>query len=202
MDGGQHRDVVVIGASAGGVEALRVVVAGLSARLLASVYVVLHVPRTGPHALPAILTRAGPLQAVPAVDHLVGQPGVIYVAPPDHHLVLGPNGRMRLTQDIALNGHRPSIDALFRSAAQTRGERVIGVVLSGSGSDGAAGLAAVVEAGGAAIVQDPADAQHPSMPEQALSLVPAAYVCAADAIGDMINDLVTATGETLREQGG
>jgi len=202
MDGGRHRDVVVIGASAGGVEALRVVAAGLNARLVASVYVVLHLPRSGPHALQAILSRSGPLRAVAAVDDQVGRPGVIYVAPPDHHLLLGSNGRMRLTRDIAVNGHRPSVDALFRSAAEGRGERVIAVVLSGAGSDGAAGLAAVVEAGGAAIIQDPADAQHPSMPEQALSLVPAAWVCRADTIGDMINDLVTAPGETLREQGG
>jgi len=202
MDDGRHRDVVVIGASAGGVEALRVVVASLNARLVASVYVVLHLPRTGPHALPAILSRAGPLRAFPAVNDQVGRPGVIYVAPPDHHLLLGPNGRMRLTRDIAVNGHRPSVDALFRSAAEVRGERVIAVVLSGAGSDGAEGLAAVVEAGGAAIIQDPADAQHPSMPEAALSLVPAAWVCPADTIGDMINDLVTASGETLREQGG
>ena len=202
MESGRHRDVVVIGASAGGVEALRVLVAGLDARLVASVYVVLHLPRTGPHALPAILSRAGPLLAVAAIDGLIGQPSVIYVAPPDHHLLLGPNGRMRLTRDLAVSGHRPSIDALFRSAADTRGERVVAVVLSGAGSDGAAGLAAVVEAGGAAIVQDPSDAQHPSMPEQAFALVPTARVGRCDDIGDMINDLVTAPGETLREQGG
>ena len=202
MDGGRHRDVVVIGASAGGVEALRIVASGLNARLKASIYVVLHLPRSGPHALPAILTRSGPLHAFPAIDDQVGRPGVIYVAPPDHHLLLGPNGRMRLSTDIAVNGHRPSVDALFRSAAEVRGERVIAVVLSGAGSDGAEGLAAVIEAGGAAIIQDPTDAQHPSMPEAALSLVPAAWVCRADTIGDMINDLVTAPGETLREQGG
>jgi two-component system, chemotaxis family, protein-glutamate methylesterase/glutaminase len=174
----------------------------LSTRLLASVYVVLHLPRSGPHALPAILSRAGPLPAVGAVDNMFGQTGVIYVAPPDHHLVLVPDGRMRLTQDIAVRGHRPSVDVLFRSAAQARGERAIAVVLSGAGSDGAAGLAAVIEAGGAGIVQDPSDAQHPSMPEQALAVAPAAWVCRGDAIGDMINDLVTASGETLRREHG
>jgi two-component system chemotaxis response regulator CheB len=170
--------------------------------LSASLYVVIHLPRSGPHALPAILSRAGPLRAVAAVNGGVGQPGTIYVAPPDHHLMVAQNGRMRLSQEVALNGHRPSVDVLFRSAARVGAERVIAVVLSGAGDDGAAGLAEVVEAGGAAIVQDPSDAQHASMPQRALELVPTARVCPAERIGAMIAELVAATGETLHDQAG
>jgi chemotaxis response regulator CheB len=109
------RDIVVVGASAGGVEALQKLVAGLPGDLPAAVFVVLHIPRTGPGALAAILDRAGPLTAVHAEDGDVVMDGRIYVAPPDHHLVVG-DGRVRLTQEAAVNGHRPSVDALFQSA--------------------------------------------------------------------------------------
>ena len=186
------RDIVVIGASAGGVEALQAVVQGLPCDIRASVFVVLHLARRGPCALAAILDRAGPLAAIPAEDGMQPSDGHIYVAPPDHHLVFDAADRLRLNQDLAVNGHRPSVDALFRSAAMAYGSRVIGVVLSGSGDDGSAGLVAVARAGGLAIIQDPDDALHGSMPRRACEFVPDALVRPAGEIGPLIAHLVTA----------
>ena len=188
------RDIVVVGASAGGVEALQALVRGFPADLAASVFVVLHIPRRGPRALAAILDRAGPLTAVQAEDGDRPAEGRIYVASSDHHLVLA-DGRIRLTQDAAVNGHRPSIDALFRSAAACYGHRVIAVVLSGAGDDGAAGLLAAAQAGAASIVQDPDQAGHPSMPRRAWDLVPNALMRRAEEIGPLVAHLLVA-GQT------
>lgn len=181
--------LVVVGASAGGVEALRAMVAGLPADLAASVVVVLHIPRTSPGALPGILDRAGPLPAVAAEHRRVLRPGVVYVAPADHH-VLVEDGLLLLSTGPAENGHRPAIDPLFRSAALARGASVTGVVLSGTRDDGAAGLAAVAQNGGTAVVQDPDDALYAAMPRNALRLVPSALVHPAAGIGAALGDLV------------
>src|SRR4051794_29338505 len=169
MDGAgvvAHRDVIVIGASAGGVEALRTVVAGLPADLPAAVLIVLHVPRSGPSALPTILDRVTSLPVRPAVDGEPLRHGRVYVAPVDRHLLLIGN-RIRLSRGPAENGHRPAIDPMFRSAARAFGPRVIGVVLSGSRDDGAAGLAVIADRSGMTVVQDPADALFASMPRGA-----------------------------------
>jgi two-component system chemotaxis response regulator CheB len=185
-----RRNTVVIGASAGGVEALRDLIAGLPADLPASVLVVLHIPSYGGSVLPAILTRAGRL---PAHHPVTGEPlkdAEILVAPPDHHLVVR-DGIVVLTRGPHENGHRPAVDVLFRSAAREHGARVIGVVLSGVLDDGTAGLAAIARRGGATIVQDPADAMYPAMPLNALTHVRADHVEAADRIGPLIAELVT-----------
>jgi two-component system chemotaxis response regulator CheB len=180
----------VVGASAGGVEALRAMVAGLPADLRAAVLVVLHVPREAPSALPRILDRAGPLSAQVAVD---GEPltaGRIYVAPADHHLlVLG--RRVRLSRGPSENGHRPAIDPLFRSAARAAGSRVIAVVLSGSRDDGAAGAATVVAAGGTVVVQDPEDALYPSMPGATIARTGTEHIVKAAKLGGLVAELIT-----------
>jgi two-component system chemotaxis response regulator CheB len=179
-DPGNQR-LIVIGASAGGVEALSTLVANLPSDLDACVCVVLHLAPHGVSALASILGRAGPLPCRTAVD---GQPlrrGEILVAPPDHHLIVA-DGRVELTVGPRENGHRPAIDALFRSAAAARGGDVIGVVLSGSRDDGSAGLAAIKQRGGRAIVQDPADALYRDMPTNALAHVRADAVVPADRI--------------------
>jgi two-component system, chemotaxis family, protein-glutamate methylesterase/glutaminase len=181
----EHRDLVAVGASAGGVEALRALVAGLPPVYPGAVLVVLHVPRDAPSALPAILSRSGPLPAATAVDGEPLRTGRIYVAPNDHH-VLVLDGHIRLTRGPAENGHRPAIDPLFRSIARAFGRRSIGVVLSGSRDDGAAGLASIVARGGAAVVQDPADALYPWMPQAALAQVQTEYVAPAAKLGPMI----------------
>jgi two-component system chemotaxis response regulator CheB len=182
-------DVVVIGASAGGVEALQAVVSRLPAGLPVALLVVLHVPRSAPSALPRILDRAGPLPAQAAVDGERLRRRRIYVAAVDHHLLVI-DGRVRLSRGPSENGHRPAVDPLFRSAARAYGPSVAGVVLSGSRDDGAAGLLAIKRAGGTAIVQDPADALHPSMPLAALERVAVDHVVPAAKIGDLLAELV------------
>jgi two-component system chemotaxis response regulator CheB len=162
-----QRDLVVVGASAGGVDALQTLVAGLPPEFPASVLVVLHVASSGTSVLPQILSRHGALPAAFPADDEPLRRGRIYVAPSDHHMLVYGRG-IRLTHGPRENGHRPAIDPLFRSAARAAGNRVIGVVLSGLLDDGAAGLQLVKELGGAAVVQDPADAIFPSMPVAAL----------------------------------
>lgn len=166
----EHRDIAVVGASGGGVEALQRLVAGLPADYPGTLFVVLHIPSDSPSVLARILDRAGPLPARTAVDGSGFQRGEIWVAPPDRHLVLEPE-RMRLAVGPRENRHRPAIDVLFRSAAVAYGPRVTGVVMTGSLDDGAAGLWAVKMRGGVAIVQDPADALYPEMPRVALEIV-------------------------------
>jgi two-component system chemotaxis response regulator CheB len=181
----QHRDLVVVGASAGGVEALRAMVAGLPADLAAKLLIVLHIPRYAHSSLPKILSRAGPLPATHAVD---GEPpcdGHIYVAPPDRHLLVL-DGRLRLSRGPSENGHRPAVDPLFRSAARAYRERVIGVVLSGARDDGASGLASVVSHGGIAVVQEPGDALHSAMPLACLDQVRIDHVAPAGALGPLL----------------
>jgi len=160
-------DVVVIGASAGGVEAISRVVADLPREIRASIFVVLHISR-GRSLLPEILTRAGRLPAAHPVDGEPLQYGRIYVAPPDHHLIVQ-SGVVRTVHTASENGVRPAVDPLFRSAARAYGSRVIGVILTGALDDGTAGVAAIKEAGGITIAQDPNEAFSPGMPRSAVA---------------------------------
>ena len=160
-------DIGVVGASAGGVEALVTLVGGLPADLPMALFVVLHLPATRPSSLPAILARAGPLPAEHAEDGAPIVPGRIYVAPPDRHLLVRP-GTVAVTHGPRENHLRPAADPLFRSAAQSYGPRVVGVVLSGTLDDGALGLRAIAEHGGVTVVQDPAEALFDGMPRAAL----------------------------------
>jgi two-component system chemotaxis response regulator CheB len=187
----EHRDIVGVGASAGGVEALRALVGGLPADFRGAVLVVLHVPRDAPSALPAILRRSGPLPAAVAVDGEPLRHGRIYVAPSDHH-VLVLDGHIRLSRGPAENGHRPAVDPLFRSLARAFGRRAVGVVLSGSRDDGAAGLADIAASGGLAVVQDTDDALYPWMPAAALRSVPEAQVAAAGKLGEILAGIAAA----------
>jgi two-component system chemotaxis response regulator CheB len=160
-------DIIAIGASAGGVEALVALVRDLPPDLPAAVFVALHIPAQSPSMLPMILDRSGPLPASQPQDGEVIEPGRIYVAPPDHHLLVN-RGQIRVMHGPKENRHRPAIDPLFRSAARAYGPRVVGVVLTGALDDGTAGLRAIKKRGGVAIVQDPAEALFPGMPQSAL----------------------------------
>jgi two-component system chemotaxis response regulator CheB len=201
-----QRDLVVVGASAGGVDALQELVHGLPPEFPAALLIVLHVPSTGTSVLPQILGRRGPLAAAFARDGDVPARGAIYVAPADHHLLVR-DGRIRLTQGPRENGHRPAIDPLFRSAAREAGPRCIGVVLSGLLDDGAPGLRFIHDHGGATVVQDPDDAQFPSMPQAALALTRADRVVPAAAMGAALCELIDEplaadAGEAVRETDG
>jgi two-component system, chemotaxis family, protein-glutamate methylesterase/glutaminase len=189
MTDGEPRDLVVVGASAGGVEALRAMAAGLPAGFPACVIVVLHVPATAPSALPAILRRAGPLPARQAVNDDPLTPGMILVAPPDHHIIVYDDA-VTISHGPRENGHRPAIDVLFRSAARTRAARTVGVVLSGALDDGAAGLVAIAQRGGACVVQDFEEALHDSMPRAAAAAVPSSRVVDMAAMPAVLEELV------------
>lgn len=170
-----HRDIIVVGASAGGVEALQELVAGLPVDLPAAVFVVLHMAPHSPGVLGEILDRAGPLPCAQAVDGDPIRPGRVYVARPDFHLLLKPQ-LVRVVQGPRENSSRPAIDPLFRSAALAYGQRVIGVVLTGLLDDGTAGLYSIKQQGGLAVIQDPLDAMFGDMPRNALEKVAVDYV--------------------------
>jgi two-component system chemotaxis response regulator CheB len=180
------RDIIVVGASAGGVEALKVVAAGLDSSFRGSIFIVLHVSPDGPSLLAEILNAAGPLPALHAKDEERVRPGYIYVAWPDYHMKLEP-GRIRLVKGPRENRHRPAVDPLFRSAAVTYRERVAGVVLTGALDDGTAGLIAIKRAGGLAIVQNPEDAQQPGMPTSALRNVDVDHVVRLPELAPLLN---------------
>jgi two-component system chemotaxis response regulator CheB len=170
----QGHDIIVIGASVGGVEALSNLVAQFPEDLPATIFVVQHVIPTAAGYLANILNRAGPLPATTAQDCERFELGHIYVAPPDYHLLVKQGG-LRVTRGLRENRVRPAVDPLFRSAAVAYGARVVGVVLTGLQSDGTSGLLAIKRCGGITIVQDPKDALYPDMPLSALEHVEVDY---------------------------
>jgi len=182
-------DIVVIGASAGGVEALLAVAKELPTDLQAAVFVVLHVPRFGNSVLPRLLSRAGRLPAQHAIDAELVRAGRIYVAPPDRHMVLH-DGQVRLSHGPNENGHRPAIDPLFRSAARWYGARAIGVILSGALDDGTAGMLAIKMRGGVTVVQDPKTALYPSMPKSSLDNVEIDHIATLPEMGALLTRIV------------
>lgn len=167
-DGGAGHDILVIGGSAGALEALRRLCADLPGDLPAAVFVVVHISPNSRSVMPELLSRVGKLKAHHPVDGEPIQPGRIYVAPPDHHLLLEP-GKVLLRRGPHENRTRPAVDPLFRSAAIAYRSRVIGLVLSGLLDDGSAGLIAIKLCGGLSLVQQPEDALWPEMPRNALA---------------------------------
>lgn len=181
----QNRDIIVIGASAGGIEALRRLAGGLPAELPAAVFVVIHSGAASPGILPQIMDRAGPLRCLRVSDGEPFERGRIYVAPPDRHMLLEQD-RVLLRNGPRENRTRPAIDPLFRSAAVHFGGRVVGVVLTGFLNDGTAGLRAVKRCGGLAVVQDPADAVAADMPRSALRHVAVDHCLPLDGIAALL----------------
>jgi len=177
--------MVVIGASSGGVSALLALVKTLPADFPAPIFVVQHVGADSQSILPQLLSAVSALRAKHAENGEAFAAGTIYVARPDHHLLVE-HGRVLSTRGPKENRFRPSIDALFRSAAYGYGPRVIGVVLTGYLDDGTSGLWSVQRLGGVAIVQDPHDADAPAMPSNALKFVEADYIVPLAALGSLL----------------
>ncbi|GAB4038845.1 chemotaxis protein CheB [Spirosoma gilvum] len=184
------RDIIVVGASAGGVYALRELVSALPSDFQGALFVVLHVSPHSPSHLPDILTMAGLLPAIHPIDGEVIQPGHIYVAPPDHHLLVEYN-QVMVKKGPKENRFRPSIDALFRSAAYTYGPRVIGIILTGMLDDGTSGMWSIKRLGGTCIIQEPAEAMYSSMPENVLNFVDVDYCLPVSEMAPLLSRLVT-----------
>jgi two-component system, chemotaxis family, protein-glutamate methylesterase/glutaminase len=189
--------IICIGASAGGIEALRLLVAGLPADINAAIIVVLHTSSESPGIIGAILDHAGALPAANAVDGEHIQPGRIYVAPPDYHLLVEP-GLIRLTRGPKENRFRPAIDPLFRSAASVYGPLAVGIILSGSLDDGTVGLRAIKQLGGTTIVQDPEEALFSAMPRSAMEHVRVDYCLPVAEIASVLTRL--ARGRVMDEE--
>jgi two-component system, chemotaxis family, protein-glutamate methylesterase/glutaminase len=183
------RDVIVIGASAGGIEPLKTLVAALPSDLPAAIFIVQHIPPWQRSQLPEILTHAGNLPAFhPAPDEEIRN-GRIYVAPPDRHVIMESGGKIALWHGPKENRFRPAINPLFRSAAVMYGKRVAGVILSGALDDGAAGLWWVKRFGGIGAVQEPEEALFPDMPRNAMEHSTVDYVLPVSKLGPALTRL-------------
>ncbi len=187
-----HPEVIVVGASAGGIETFGTLVRQLPEDLRAAIVLVIHISPFSPSALPQVFDRMTKLKVPHNLkDGEIIKPGHVYVAPPDYHLLVEP-GRLRLVRGPTENRHRPAIDPLFRSAARAYGNRAVGVVLSGTLDDGAAGLWSIKQCGGTTIVQEPEDALYSGMPRSALDNVKPDYVL---PVAEMAALLINLTDE-------
>jgi two-component system chemotaxis response regulator CheB len=182
-------DAVVIGASAGGVEALSVLLPALPAGTAAAIFVVLHLPRDRPSLLVDIFARKCLLEVMEAQDKEPVRPGTVYFAPNDYHLLLDRGPQLALSVDELVHHSRPSIDVLFESAADVYGQRLLGIILTGANDDGAQGLAAVHDAGGTTVVQDPATAYASQMVMSALKIRPPDQVLPLEGIAALLRTL-------------
>jgi len=187
-----RRDIITIGASAGGIEVLQQLVESLPQDFPAAILIAVHLSPYFPSKLPTLLNRAGRLEALfpSAIEPI--RPGRIYVAPPNQHLIVE-DGAARLWQGPKENRFRPAINPLFRSAAVAHRERVAGVILSGALDDGSAGLWWIKRFGGVTVVQDPSRAAHPEMIQSALQYVDIDYVIDIPKMGKLLTDLATGT---------
>jgi two-component system chemotaxis response regulator CheB len=193
-------ELIVIGASAGGLQPLRAIMEALPADLNAAILVVLHIPSTGNSVLPRILARSGALEVVAAEEDVAIEPGRVIVARPDRHLlVIG--GRACVDRGPRENGHRPAIDPLFRSAAAAYGAACCGVILSGTRDDGTAGMAEIKAHGGVALVQDPDEALYPGMPDSAIAGAAVDAVLPVAALAAELERLVAGRGQVERRDG-
>jgi two-component system chemotaxis response regulator CheB len=173
------------------VEALTVLLPCLPAGLRAAILIVVHVPRERPSLLTELFTSKCALQVKEAEDKMPVEPGTVYFAPPNYHLLLDKGPQLALSVDDLVHFSRPSIDVLFQSAADIYGKHLVGIILTGANEDGTAGLAAVHRAGGVTIVQEPGTAQAPRMAASALKETQADYVLPLNEIGVLLKTLPT-----------
>ncbi len=183
-------EAVVIGASAGGVEALSEILPALPARFRPALLIVLHLPRERPSLLVEIYEKRCVLPVREADDKEPIEPGTVYFAPPDYHMLVEKSRQIALSTDEPLHFSRPSVDVLFESAADAYGERLLGIILTGANQDGAVGLHAIHRAGGITVVQQPDSAQVPLMVVSALQRNPADFVLSLPEIGELLKGLV------------
>jgi two-component system chemotaxis response regulator CheB len=182
----RRHDAVVIGASAGGIEALGQLLPGLPAGYALPVLVVLHLPPQRTSQLAALFGSRCRVPVREAQDKEPIQPGTVYFAPPDYHLLVEPDFTLALSVDPPVNYSRPAIDVLFESAAAAYAERLLAIVLTGASVDGSQGVAAVLRAGGTTWVQDPATAAHATMPAAALRVAGAQAACTLEDMGKQL----------------
>lgn len=178
-------DAVVIGASAGGVEILSMLLSVIPSGCRISFFIVLHIPRERPSLLPELFANRCALPVREAEDKEPVQPGTVYFAPPDYHMLVDRGPALALSGDEPVHFSRPSIDVLFDSAADIYGERLMGVILTGANQDGAEGLAAIARAGGRTVVQDPGSAAVAYLPEAALREGPVDAVLSIEQLQDL-----------------
>jgi two-component system, chemotaxis family, protein-glutamate methylesterase/glutaminase len=190
------RDIIVIGASAGGIDAIRKLVAGFPADFAAAVFVTIHVTEKSDGILPAVITSSGPLMAAHPQDGEPIRHGRIYVAPPDYHLLIR-EGHVHLGHGPRENLQRPGINVMFRSAASSYGERVAGVLLSGLLDDGAAGLWEIQQHNGATVVQEPEEAMYRSMPDSAIQGLNVQYIVRLAQMAPLLTRLAMSTENPL-----
>jgi two-component system chemotaxis response regulator CheB len=183
-------EAVVIGASAGGVEALSEILPVLPATFRPALLIVLHLPRERPSLLVEIYEKRCALPVREADDKEPVEPGTVYFAPPDYHMLVEKNRQIALSTDEPVHYSRPSVDVLFESAADVYGERLLGIILTGANEDGAAGLHAIHRAGGVTVVQQPDTAKVPLMVVSALQRNPADFVLSLPEIGALLRGLV------------
>ena len=182
-------EAIVIGASAGGVEALGLILPSLPAKFRPAVLIVLHLPRERPSLLVDIYEKRCSLPVREADDKEPIEPGTIYFAPPDYHMLVERNRQIALSTEEPVHFSRPSVDVLFESAADAFGSRLLGVILTGANEDGAAGLHAIHRAGGVTVVQQPDSAKVPLMVVSALQRNPADFVLSLPEIGELLKGL-------------
>jgi two-component system, chemotaxis family, protein-glutamate methylesterase/glutaminase len=182
-------DAVVIGASAGGIQALSVLLPALPSRTRAPVFIVIHLPRDKPSVLAGIFSRKCALPVHEAEDKEPVLPGIVYVAPANYHLLIDKGPQISLSADDPIYHSRPSIDVLFESAVEVYGNRLLGMILTGANEDGARGLAAIKDAGGVTVVQSPDTALAPLMGMAALALRPADWVLTLEQIAESLRTL-------------
>lgn len=182
-------DAVVIGASAGGIEALTVLLPALARGLRPPVFIVLHLPRDRPSVLAEIFAQKCAVPVREAEDKEMVTSGTVYFAPSDYHLLVDQGPQLALSADDPVHHSRPSVDVLFESAADIYKDRLLGIILTGANEDGASGLAAVHDAGGVTIVQRPDTARAPHMPLSALKLRSADWVLTLNEIAGMLQTL-------------
>lgn len=185
----RHIAAVAIGASAGGVEALSLLLGALPRDFPAAVFIVLHLSRERPSMLAELFQARCALPVREAADKEPVQPGTVYMAPPDYHLLVDAGPQLALSVDEPVQFSRPSIDVLFESAADEYRERLLGVVLTGGNDDGARGLVAIRAAGGLAAVQDPGTAQVGAMPLAARRMASPEYVLSLEGLAALLRSL-------------